>query len=93
MRYNGTDILYTDDKGEFILTGAMIDTKTRTDLTEQRVEKLLAIDFDKLPLKDALLIKQGNDITPSTPEDCAKLLAADLARYAAIVKKAGIKLE
>lgn len=40
-----------------------------------------------------VLIKQGNDITPGTPEECAALLSADLARYAAIVKKAGIKLE
>ena len=59
VRYNNNEILYTDDKAEFILTGSMIDTRTRVDLTEQRIEKLLAIDFDKLPLKDALLIKQG----------------------------------
>ena len=37
----------------------MIETRTRTDLTEARIEKLLAIDFDRLPFKDALLIKQG----------------------------------
>lgn len=40
-----------------------------------------------------VLIKQGNAVTPTTPEECAKILAADLAKYAAIVKKAGIKLE
>lgn len=40
-----------------------------------------------------VLIKQGNDITPTTPEQCAAILAADLAKYAAIVKKAGVKLE
>ncbi len=61
VRYGGTELLYSDDKGDFILiNGAMIDTKTRTDLTEQRIEKLLALSWDKLPLKDALVFKQGN---------------------------------
>ena len=60
VRYGGTEILYTDAKGEFILVnGSMIDTKTRVDLTEARIEKLLAVDFEKLPLKDAMVIKQG----------------------------------
>ena len=61
VRYGGTEILYSDDKGDYIIAnGSLIDTKTRTDLTEARVEKLLAISFDKLPLKDAIVIKQGN---------------------------------
>lgn len=61
VRYGGTEIIYSDDKGDFIFAnGALIDTKTRTDLTQERLERLLAIDFDKLPLKDALVIKQGN---------------------------------
>jgi thiol:disulfide interchange protein DsbC len=59
VRYNNSEILYADVKGDFILTGSMIDAKTRTDLTEARIEKLLAIDFDKLPLKDAMVFKQG----------------------------------
>jgi thiol:disulfide interchange protein DsbC len=59
VRYGGTEILYSDEKGEHILTGSMIETKTKTDLTEARIDKLLAIDFDKLPMKDAVLIKQG----------------------------------
>jgi thiol:disulfide interchange protein DsbC len=59
VRFGGTEILYSDEKGEFILTGSMVETKTRTDLTEARIEKLTAIDFDKLPFKDALVIKQG----------------------------------
>ena len=61
VRYGGTEIMYSDEKGDFIfINGAMVDTKTRTDLTEARIEKLLAIDFDKLPLKDAVVVKQGN---------------------------------
>jgi thiol:disulfide interchange protein DsbC len=61
VRYGGADILYSDEKGEFILVdGALVDTKTRVNLTAARVDKLLAIDFDKLPLKDAMVIKQGS---------------------------------
>jgi thiol:disulfide interchange protein DsbC len=61
VRYGGTEILYSDDKGEYILVnGSMVETRTRTDLTEARIEKLLAIDFDKLPLKDSIVIRQGN---------------------------------
>ncbi len=61
VRYDGADILYSDEKGDFIVVnGAMVDTKTRTDLTQARIDKLLAIDFDKLPVKDALVIRQGS---------------------------------
>jgi thiol:disulfide interchange protein DsbC len=63
VRYGGTEILYSDDKGEYILIGgSMIETRTRTDLTEARVEKLLAIDFAKLPLKDAIVFRQGRPL-------------------------------
>jgi thiol:disulfide interchange protein DsbC len=60
VRYDGAELLYSDEKGDLIIIhGAIIDTKTRTDLTEQRIEKLLALTWDKLPLKDALVFKQG----------------------------------
>jgi thiol:disulfide interchange protein DsbC len=55
----GTDILYTDENGNYLIEGQVIETKTRTNLTEQRVSKLTAIDFKSLPLKDALVWKQG----------------------------------
>ena len=60
VRFGGTEILYSDATGEHVLNGSLIETKTRTDLTEARLEKLLAIDFDKLPLKDAISLRQGN---------------------------------
>ena len=57
----GTEILYSDAGGEHIfVNGSLIETKTRTDLTEARLQKLMAIDFDKLPLKDAMVQRQGN---------------------------------
>jgi thiol:disulfide interchange protein DsbC len=55
----GTDILYTDEEGNYVIEGQLIETKTKTNLTEQRVAKLTAIDFKTLPLKDAMVWKQG----------------------------------
>lgn len=60
VRINQSEIFYTDAGGNFIIQGNLIDTKARVDLTEQRVEKLTAIDFKDLPLKDAFTIVRGN---------------------------------
>lgn len=60
VRYGGTELLYSDDKGEHIfVNGSLVDTKTRTDLTEARLDKMLGVSWDKLPLKDAMVMKQG----------------------------------
>ncbi len=56
----GTDILYSDEQGNHLIQGSLLDTRTRTDLTEARVAKLTAIDFASLPLKDAVVVKQGS---------------------------------
>ena len=56
----GTEIMYSDAKGTYLLQGAMIDTATRRDLTQERIDKLTAIDFASLPLKDAIVWKNGN---------------------------------
>jgi thiol:disulfide interchange protein DsbC len=55
----GTEVLYTDEQGQYVLQGSLIDTKSRVNLTEARIAKLTQIDVATLPLKDAILIKQG----------------------------------
>ena len=60
VRINHSDIFYTDEKGDFLIQGSLIDTKAQQDLTEKRVEKLTAIAFKDLPLKDAFTIVRGN---------------------------------
>jgi thiol:disulfide interchange protein DsbC len=60
VRVNGTEIFYTDAEGNFLIQGSVFDTKARSNLTEIRTNKLSAIDFDKLPLKDAFTIVRGN---------------------------------
>jgi thiol:disulfide interchange protein DsbC len=60
IRVNGTEIYYTDAEGNYLIQGNLIDTKLRRNLTEERVDKLTAISFDSLPLKDAFTIVRGN---------------------------------
>lgn len=60
VRVNKTEIFYTDRAGNYLIQGELIDTKQRTNLTEARVEKLTALPFDQLPLKDAFTIVRGN---------------------------------
>jgi thiol:disulfide interchange protein DsbC len=56
----GNEVLYTDADGSHIFEGELIDTKNKANLTRQRIAKLTAIKFDDLPIKDSLVIKQGN---------------------------------
>ena len=56
----GTDILYSDEQGNHLIEGSVIDTRTRANLTQAREAKLTAIDFASLPLKDAMVWKQGS---------------------------------
>jgi thiol:disulfide interchange protein DsbC len=60
VRVLETEIFYTDEQGNYLIEGGQIvDLKTRTNLTEQRIAKLTAIDFKELSLKDAMVWKQG----------------------------------
>ena len=60
VRIDGTEIYYTDPKADFLIEGSLIDTRSKRNLTEERVEKLTAIKFDSLPLKDAFTVVRGN---------------------------------
>ena len=56
----GTDLFYTDAKGNYLIQGELFDTKARRNLTEDRITKLTAVDFAALPLKDAVTIVRGD---------------------------------
>ncbi len=60
VRINDTEIYYASEKGDYLVMGQLIDTKSRRNLTEERVDKLTAIGFDDLPFKDAFTIVRGN---------------------------------
>jgi thiol:disulfide interchange protein DsbC len=58
--FTGTEIFYTDEKATFVVTGNLIDTGTRVNVTEGRLGKLTAIKFDDLPLANAIKIVRGD---------------------------------
>ena len=60
IRLNESDIFYTDAEGNFLIQGNLIDTRSKRNLTEERTEKLNAVAFDALPLKDAFTVVRGN---------------------------------
>jgi len=44
------ELVYTNENVDFIIDGRIIDTKSRTDITETRLNQLSAIDFSTLAL-------------------------------------------
>jgi len=55
----GTSIFYTDETGRYLINGQVIDTKTKTNITQVRLDKLNQIDTTTLNLNDAIVWKQG----------------------------------
>lgn len=59
--YIDGQIIYTDEKfSYFIAEGRLVDAKSRKDLTAQRMEILTRVDFDSLPLDQAIKVVKGN---------------------------------
>jgi thiol:disulfide interchange protein DsbC len=57
----GTDLIYVDEKANFVFAeGQLIDIKKGINITEARVDELLRVKFDDLPLNLALKQVQGN---------------------------------
>lgn len=56
----GTDLIYVDEKLTYIFNGEIIEAKSRKNLTQERVNKLLAINFSDLPLDQAVKIVRGS---------------------------------
>ena len=60
LRLSTNEIYYSDAAGNFLIQGSLIDTKSKRNLTEEREAKLSAVDFNALPLKDAITLVNGN---------------------------------
>lgn len=56
----GSSILYSDQSGRFVFQGELIDLQQGLNLTKQRLDGLIAFEFDKLPLADAIVWQQGD---------------------------------
>jgi thiol:disulfide interchange protein DsbC len=56
----GSDVMYSDAEGSFLIQGQLIDVRGKRNLTEERLEKLSSIAFDQLPLKNAFVQVRGD---------------------------------
>ena len=57
---DGSHIIYSDKNANYILDGALVDTATKRNLTQERLEQIEAVNFDSLPLKQAIKIVHGD---------------------------------
>ena len=55
----GSNVLYSDARGDYLIDGSLLDTRNRRDLTQERIDQLTAINFNDLPFKDALPVVYG----------------------------------
>ena len=56
----GNEILYTDDKAQYLFVGRVLDSKTLQDYTKARQDELSRIRFSDLPLDSAMKMVKGN---------------------------------
>ncbi|MEW5770125.1 MAG: DsbC family protein [Pseudomonadota bacterium] len=82
--YAGGQMLYVDEKGDHLLMGPLVDTRSRSNLTQQRMDELNRVDFAKLPLDKAITIVKGKGerrIAVFSDPDCpfCKRLEKELA--------------
>jgi thiol:disulfide interchange protein DsbC len=56
----GMQIWYTDANGVYLIEGNLYEAKSEKNLTEERIRKLTAIDFESLPLDLAVRVQRGN---------------------------------
>ena len=56
----GDQLIYSDEQGQYLFDGSVIEVKSRVNLTEQRHSQLIAVDFDNLPLDLAVKKVKGD---------------------------------
>ena len=54
------EIIYTDEKMNYLFSGNIIDAKNMQNLTEKRMRELTAVKWDNLPLDAAVKTVRGN---------------------------------
>lgn len=59
--FMGGQIIYTDEKLTFLIAeGRLVDPKSKKDVTGERLEELTKVDFNSLPLEQAIKVVKGN---------------------------------
>ena len=79
----GANIAYVDESGQYFLFGHLYDMKAQRDVTAEHKDTLARIDFESLPLSDAIKEVRGNGarvLAVFSDPDCpyCKRLESDL---------------
>lgn len=56
----GRELLYTNGNAEFVLQGALLESKTRKDLTEESLQEMNKMAIDEFPLDKAIKLVKGD---------------------------------
>jgi thiol:disulfide interchange protein DsbC len=56
----GTQVVYTDANGAYLIQGNIHDLRTDRNLTEDRLRRLNAVKFESLPLDQAVKVQRGD---------------------------------
>lgn len=56
----GNEIIYTDEKAQYLFVGRVLDSKTLQDYTKARQDDLNKVKFSDLPLESAMKVVKGN---------------------------------
>jgi thiol:disulfide interchange protein DsbC len=56
----GPLVIYSDDKGEYVLVGDLLNVQSKRNLTRERMDKLTEVKWDSLPFNNAIKIVKGN---------------------------------
>ncbi len=57
---DGGQIIYSDANGDYVLTGELLETSKRRNLTKERLDKLNEVKFDALPFDQAVKVVKGD---------------------------------
>jgi thiol:disulfide interchange protein DsbC len=58
--FTGSTIVYTDRTADHLFTGRLYETKSRRDLSNERLDVYNKVDFESLPFDRAIKIVKGN---------------------------------
>jgi thiol:disulfide interchange protein DsbC len=56
----GPLVIYSDDKGEYVLVGDLLNVQSKRNLTRERMDKLTEVKWDSLPLGNAIKVVKGD---------------------------------
>ncbi len=58
--FSNGELIYTDLKVTFLLLGTLVDAGTKANVSESRLQKLTAVNFNDLPFNQAIKLVRGN---------------------------------